>query len=110
MLSKDQREAAELDGAATVARFWHITLPQLRGIIGIVILLEFIWNFQHFDTIYVMTGGGPAGATNTLAVAVYNAAFKGFDLGAAGAMGAVWMVVLSLLVVAYVGLTERGDA
>ena len=55
-------EAAAIDGAGTLRRFWHVTLPHLRGIIGIVVLLELIWNFQHFDTIYVLTGGGPAGA------------------------------------------------
>ena len=64
-----------------------MTLPHLRGIIGVVVLLELIWNFQHFDTIYVLTGGGPAGATTTFAVAVYETAFKGFDLGQAGALG-----------------------
>ncbi len=101
-------EAAALDGAGMVRRFWHVTLPHLRGIVGIVLLLEAIWNFQHFDTIYVLTGGGPAGATTTFAVSVYDTAFKGFDLGRAGAIGALWMVLLSVLVVVYVWASERG--
>jgi multiple sugar transport system permease protein len=101
-------EAAALDGAGVVRRFWHVTLPHLRGIVGIVLLLETIWNFQHFDTIYVLTGGGPAGATTTFAVAVYDTAFKGFDLGRAGAIGALWMVLLTVLVVGYVWASERG--
>jgi multiple sugar transport system permease protein len=101
-------EAAALDGAGALRRFWHVTLPHLRGIVGIVLLLETIWNFQHFDTIYVLTGGGPAGATTTFAVAVYDTAFKGFDLGRAGAIGALWMVLLTVLVVAYVWASERG--
>jgi len=100
-------EAAALDGAGTVARFWHVTLPHLRGILGIVVLLELIWNFQHFDTIYVLTGGGPAGSTTTFAVAVYDTAFKAFDLGTASALGALWLVLLLGLVVAYVRLAER---
>ncbi len=100
-------EAAAMDGAGTIRRFWHVTLPHLRGIIGVVILLELIWNFQHFDTIYVLTGGGPAGATTTFAVAVYETAFKGFDLGQAGALGALWMLLLSVLVVFYVRMAER---
>lgn len=102
-------EAAALDGAGVRQRFWHVTLPHLRGILGVVVLLELIWNFQHFDTIYVMTNGGPAGATTTFAVAVYNTAFKGFNLGRAGALGALWMVLLLVLVVVYVRVTERGD-
>ncbi|MEU0152108.1 carbohydrate ABC transporter permease [Micromonospora fulviviridis] len=102
-------EAAALDGAGTVRRFWHVTLPHLRGIIGVVLLLETIWNFQHFDTIYVLTGGGPAGATTTFAVSVYDTAFKGFDLGRAGALGALWLALLSILVVLYVWASERGE-
>jgi multiple sugar transport system permease protein len=101
-------EAAQVDGAGAVRRFFAITLPHLRGIIGIVVLLELIWNFQHFDTIYVMTGGGPAGSTTTFAVAVYETAFKGFDLGRAGALGALWMLVLLALVLVYVRFAERG--
>ncbi len=102
-------EAAALDGAGAIKRFWHVTLPHLRGILGVVVLLELIWNFQHFDTIYVMTNGGPAGATTTFAVAVYNTAFKGFNLGRAGALGALWMLLLLVLVVVYVRISERGE-
>lgn len=102
-------EAAELDGAGIVRRFGSVTLPHLKGIVGIVLLLEFIWNFQHFDIIYVMTGGGPAGATQTFATAVYETAFQGYDLGRAGALGLLWMAILSVLVVAYVYFSERGE-
>lgn len=108
-VSADQHEAAAIDGAGAIRRFFSVTLPHLRGVIGIVLLLEFVWNFQHFDTIYVLTGGGPAGATTTFAVSVYNTAFKGFDLGKAGALGALWMVVLSALVVLYIRFSERGE-
>ncbi|GAA2329706.1 sugar ABC transporter permease [Dactylosporangium salmoneum] len=102
-------EAAALDGAGAIARFWHVTLPHLRGILGIVVLLEVIWNVQHFDMIYVLTGGGPAGSTTTFAVAVYDSAFKAFDLGKASALGALWLVLILGLVIVYVRLTERGE-
>lgn len=102
-------EAAEIDGAGTVRRFLSITVPQMSGIIGLVLLLEFIWNFQHFDIIYVLTGGGPAGATQTFATAVYETAFTGFDLGKAGALGLLWMVLLMGLVVVYVRFSEKGE-
>lgn len=101
-------EAAAIDGAGAIRRFRAVTWPHIRGVAGLVILLEFIWNFQHFDTIFVLTGGGPAGTTNTFATAVYDAAFAGFDLGRAGAIGLLWMVLLSVLVVVYVTLSERG--
>jgi multiple sugar transport system permease protein len=100
-------EAAEMDGAGHVRRFTTVTLPHLRPMIGIVLLLEFIWNFQHFDIIYVLTGGGPAGATSTFATAVYETAFKGLNLGRASAIGLIWMVLLLLLLVVYVRLSDR---
>lgn len=102
-------EAAEVDGAGVVRRFTAITVPHLRGIIGLVILLEFIWNFQHFDIIYVLTGGGPAGSTHTFATAVYDTAFRGFDLGRAGALGLLWMLLLGILVVVYIRFSEKGE-
>ncbi|MEW1863765.1 MULTISPECIES: sugar ABC transporter permease [unclassified Streptomyces] len=101
-------EAAAMDGAGAVRRFFSLTVPHLRPIAGIVLLLEFIWNFQHFDTIYVLTGGGPAKATTTLAVDLYQTAFTGFDVGRAGALGALWMVILLVLTAGYVWLSERG--
>ncbi|WP_184818532.1 carbohydrate ABC transporter permease [Jiangella mangrovi] len=102
-------EAAEVDGAGTIRRFFSVTLPHLKGIVGLVLLLEFIWNFQHFDIIYVLTGGGPAGTTQTFATSVYETAFRGFDLGRAGALGLLWMIILLVLVVVYVRFSERGE-
>lgn len=94
-------EAAAIDGANRLNRFRKVTLPHLRSIISVVLLLSLIWNFQHFETIYVMTRGGPAKATTTFSVAVYQTAFQAFDLGKAGALGILWMVLLSLVVVVY---------
>jgi multiple sugar transport system permease protein len=102
-------EAAALDGAGPIARFRHVTMPHLRGIFGIVVLLEVIWNLQHFDMIYVLTGGGPAGSTTTFAVAVYDDAFRSFDLGKASALGALWLALILVLVVVYVRVSERGE-
>lgn len=100
-IPKELTEAAAIDGASRHQVFQRITLPLLRGIIGTVLLLSFIWNFQHFETIYVMTTGGPAKATTTFSVAVYKTAFQKFDLGEAGAIGILWMALLSVVVVAY---------
>jgi len=106
---RELHEAAEMDGAGTIRRFFSITVPQLKGIIGLVLLLEFIWNFQHFDIIYVLTGGGPAGSTQTFATSVYETAFHGFDLGHAGALGLLWMVLLMGVVVVYIRFSEKGE-
>ena len=102
-------EAASMDGAGVVRRFFAVTWPHIRGVAALVVLLEFIWNFQHFDTIFVLTGGGPAGTTSTFATEVYDSAFRGYDLGHAGALGIVWMALLTVLVVVYVWLSERGE-
>jgi multiple sugar transport system permease protein len=99
-------EAAEVDGAGAIRRFRAVTVPHLRGLIGIVVLLEFIWNFQHFDIIYVMTGGGPAGTTSTFATAVYDTAFRGLNLGKASAIGLLWMVLLLAVVAVYVRFAD----
>ncbi|SDK21835.1 carbohydrate ABC transporter permease [Streptomyces indicus] len=104
---RELHEAAAVDGAGAVRRFFAVTWPGIRGVAAIALLLEFIWNFQHFDTIYVLTGGGPAGATETFAVAVYQDAFKGFDLGHATALGGLWMLLLLVLVGVYLKLSER---
>jgi multiple sugar transport system permease protein len=102
-------EAAAMDGAGAIRRFFSVTWPHIRGVAGLVVLLEFIWNFQHFDTIFVLTGGGPAGTTQTFATEVYDTAFKGYDLGHAGALGLLWMALLMILVIVYVTLSERGE-
>ena len=104
---KELHEAASVDGAGAIHRFFAVTWPGVRAVAAITLLLEFIWNFQHFDTIYVLTGGGPAGATETFAVAVYQDAFKGFDLGHATALGGLWMLLLLVLVGVYLKTSER---
>lgn len=103
----DVYEAARMDGANSWERFWHVTVPGLVPVAGVVVLLEFIWNFQQFDLLYVLTQGGPAGATTTFSLAVYETAFKGFDLGTAGALGVLWMLVLLPVVVLYLRGTEK---
>ncbi len=106
-IPRELNEAAAIDGAGRFQVFTNITLPQLRSIIGSVLLLEVIWNFQHMEMIYVMTTGGPAKATTTFAVAVYDTAFHALNLGRAGAIGILWMLLLAVLVVVYLRLGMR---
>ncbi|MEZ5862581.1 MAG: sugar ABC transporter permease [Geminicoccaceae bacterium] len=87
-------EAAEIDGASLARQFWHITLPQLRGVITTIVLLDSIWTFRAFDPVFVMTGGGPAHASEVLPTVIYFDGFQKLDFGYASAQAVVMFVVL----------------
>lgn len=93
-------EAAALDGAGPVRRFWHVTLPGLRREIGIAAVITTIAALASFDLVFVTTNGGPAGQTNVPALLVYRLAFNEGSIGGASALA----VVLTLLVIALVSL------
>jgi len=93
-ISHELYEAADIDGAGWVGKLRYITIPSIRGIIGIVTLVSIIWNFQQFTTIYIPTKGGPSTATTTLAINLYKTAFYGFDHGKAATMGTLWLLFL----------------
>jgi multiple sugar transport system permease protein len=99
-------EAAEVDGASIWRRVWHITLPQLRSIILVMVLLQVIGTFQLFTEPFLMTGGGPENSTTTLLLLIYNYAFRSGDFGAATALSLLLAVVLSLLSAAYLRVTR----
>src|SRR5690606_3763698 len=80
-LSVDPIEAGKIDGANRWQRFWHITLPSLQPAILVAMLLRTIFEFRAFDNVYIMTGGGPAGATNVMSMFTYAVTFKEFDSG-----------------------------
>jgi len=103
-------EAAKVDGASAVQRFWHITLPGIRGILSIVVILQVIWNFNNFDLIWAMTQGGPVNSTTTLAIYVYRSAFVNTDIGYAAAIGLVLLVFLAVFAALYIWRTERGES
>lgn len=94
-------EAALIDGAGRLQQFRHVTMPGLRSIASILLLLSTIWSLRRFTIIWVMTQGGPMDATQTLAVGVYRHAFNYFDMGYAAAMGTVGFVLSIILSLAY---------
>lgn len=100
-IDKEQYEAAEVDGASAIMRFRHITLPGLRYVIIVTLLLSFISTFNSFGLIYLMTGGGPGGATRLYSILAYEKAIIGlrFGPGAATAlsMAPVMAVVIFVL-------------
>jgi multiple sugar transport system permease protein len=101
-IPKQLYEAAEIDGASLFGQFWHITLPQLRGVVTTIVLLDSIWTFRAFDPVYVMTGGGPAHASEVLATAIYFDGFQKLRFGYASAEAVVMFVVLFVVSAFYV--------
>jgi multiple sugar transport system permease protein len=105
----DIEEAARVDGATPLQLFRHITLPQLSGVIALLGILRFIWTFQNFNHIYLLTGG--AGGTEVVAVQVYNFLTARNDVGAAAALGIVMAVILmTAFAVYYRRFVLRADA
>jgi len=106
-MSKDIYEAAEIDGATPLQQFWTISLPQLMGILAVLFLLRFIWTFNKFDDIFLLTGG--AAGTRTLTVDVYEQAFAVSNLGAGAAVAVVVFVVLLLFAVIFFKFSPQDD-
>ncbi|MEA5117992.1 MAG: sugar ABC transporter permease, partial [Propionicimonas sp.] len=98
-------EAARIDGAGYWAAFWSITVPLIRPVLAITLLLELIWNFNGFTVIWALTQGGPGYATSTLPVLVYRTAFQQIDFGLGSAMAVMGGVILTLVGVAALRLS-----
>jgi multiple sugar transport system permease protein len=92
-IPQDLYDAVAVDGAGRVGTFRHITLPALRGVLSLATLLSVLWVFREFTIIWVLTGGGPIRATETLAIMTYREAFANFRMGFAAAIGMVTLVI-----------------
>jgi multiple sugar transport system permease protein len=99
-------EAADVDGANTWHKFRHVTLPELRFVLGAVFLLRLIWTFNKFDDIFLLTGGGFG--TNVLPVLTYQFSFKSFDFGKGAANAMILLLILIVFLVVYVLTVMRG--
>jgi multiple sugar transport system permease protein len=97
----DLHEAAAVDGATALQRFWTITLPQLRPVIVAITTLDLIWNFNSFGLVYVLTGGGPGHKTELPMLFAYNQAFKYGEFGYAAALGDAMVVVIAVVLMVY---------
>lgn len=107
-MSTDIYEAAEIDGATPLQQFRFISLPQLMGIMAVLFLLRFIWTFNKFDDIFLLTGG--AAGTRTLTVNVYEQAFAVSNLGAGAAVAVVVFLVLLCFSVIFFKFSPEDDA
>jgi multiple sugar transport system permease protein len=92
-LPQEPFEAAELDGASAFQKFRDLTLPFLKPVIVVTLLLRIMDAFRLFDQVYVLTLGGPAGATETLSFYLYKVTFRFFDIGYAAAISLFMMFV-----------------
>lgn len=100
-------EAARIDGAGPISRFFDVTLPQLKEVLTVIILLRAIWDFKEFDLIYLLTGGGPVISTQTLSLLVYKEAFALNQMGMASAYAVAMMAVMLIFMVIYVRRAGR---
>ncbi len=98
-LPKDLDEAAMVDGATISQRFLYVTLPQLRGVLSVLFLLRFIWTFNKFDDVFLLTGG--AAGTKVITVDIVDWLRGRADVGAAAALGLILAGILLVLVAIY---------
>ncbi len=101
-------EAAAVDGAGLWRRFWHVTLPGLRTVAVAITTLDFIWAFNSFGLVYVLTAGGPGGQTMLPMLFAYNEAFGAGNFGYAAAMANVMVVLIVGFLLFYLRSQLRG--
>ncbi len=102
-------EAAKIDGCSAWKSFWYITFPYIQPVLVVVLLMRFIWLFNKWDVIYLMTGGGPLDATATQSMLLYNSAFGSYNLGRAAAIGVVMFVILVIFSKGYFSINEKAE-
>lgn len=97
-ISKDYYEAAEIDGAGIFQKFRYITLPEVKDVTILSMLMSTIWTINEFETVWLLTGGGPNGATEIMNVYSYKTAMKAMMLGRGVAVSVLAMPVLMILI------------
>lgn len=103
-------EAASLDGAQPLRRFIDITLPLMRPVILVVLLLNFIYTFKTFDTVYIMTRGGPGDATTVLPIFAYTVGFSFFRLGEGAVATTLLLIIPLVLSLVYFRMSREEEA
>jgi multiple sugar transport system permease protein/N,N'-diacetylchitobiose transport system permease protein len=109
-IDRELFEAARVDGAGSLDIFRRIILPLMTPIILIVLVLRTMEAFKVFDIIWIMTGGGPASATQTVAIYAYRTAYQGYDFGQGAALGYLIAIAIMLLAAVYLRLLRRTGA
>jgi multiple sugar transport system permease protein len=102
-------EAAKVDGASAWQRFWTITLPQLKSVLIIVILLRVLWTYKNFDVIWMLTKGGPLISTQNLPIYAYKTAIPSMLMGRGAAIAVTIFVPLAVLGFLYLRIVKRKE-
>ena len=102
-------EAGKIDGASEWTMFWRITIPLLRPILALVLIMTMIGSFQVFDTVSVTTQGGPVNATRVLQYYIYDLAFGRFQFGYASAIAVGLLIILAAITAAQYRLMRAGE-
>jgi multiple sugar transport system permease protein len=105
-IPEDQYEAAMIDGATAFQRFLYVTVPNVKNIIIIVVTLQIIYAWNTFDIIFVMTGGGPGGATEILGLFIYKLGFSAFNFSQAAAVSVLLLVFIIIVLLVRGRLTK----
>lgn len=108
-ISQELYEAADIDGASPIQKFFRITVPMLKPATFFVLVTSIIANFQTFDLIYNLTAGGPANATTVVTYEIYQTAFQQFRMGLATAQSIVLLLILVVLTIVSRKLTGGSD-
>jgi multiple sugar transport system permease protein len=108
-VSQELRDAAVIDGADRLSVFRAVVWPTIQPSVMLLALFITIWSLRRFDLIWLMTQGGPIGATNTLVIELYRRAFVYRDLGQAAAVGMVGLSIAILVTMVYFRLTVRAE-
>lgn len=106
-LPKDPYEAAEVDGASPLQQFWYITLPLLRPVSAIAIVIQLINEFRTYDLIYVLTKGGPGVSTELLSFFAYKRAFQGLQVNEGTSAAFILLMIILMITIVYFWLIER---
>lgn len=108
-ISESLYEAAKVDGANILQRFFNVTIPSMKKVILISFTLTTIWTFNSFNIIYVLTGGGPIGATETMMLKIYREAFGKYDLGISSTLSILVFITLTIMSIFYWKQLEKED-
>lgn len=110
-IPRELYEAAETDGAGVVGSFRHVTMPGVRTVTTMLSLLITIWSFgTNMTIVFLLTHGGPNGATDLLALAAYSKAFDEFDFGTASTIGTIVLIISGVFAGLYLYVTRRRNA
>jgi len=104
----DLYDAAKVDGANRWQEFWNVTLPGIRPTVFFMLMMVMIWSFLVFEYVWLLTQGGPGGASEVLGVVIFKNAFRRFDAGYAAAQGMTISFFASIIVLIYLYLRKRG--